>query len=212
MPLAPSPLMPDKSNALNPVSPVLADTQNRLAKLADDVKIMNDHRNHINARLDAFEQSQNNLTNKVESIADSVKDILSNQRKQAGIDRTHMKEEVNKVHKEMHKHLATIAKSSWGWQVKIEASNRAAHGSDSKAMSLNSTDDIPLDTEASLDQIATQESTDTDANNISIDDIPYKSSLAQFRVSPATELTPVNAGGHPGQKRPISDGTTSGSG
>ena len=211
-PMTPAPVTPTKSEAPNPVSPVLADTQSKLAKLAEDVKTMHDHRDHIHARLDAFEKSQNTLTDTVESIAESVKDILSNQRKQASLDKKFMADEVNKLRKEVEQHLETIEKSSWEWQQKIEESNRAARGSDSEAMSIQSSDEGHSDAETSHDHSISLGSTNTITNSISIEDIPYKSSMAQFRVTPATELTTATAGGHPGQKRPIKDVTTSGTG
>ena len=189
---------------LAPLSPVLADTQARLVKLATEIEEMKDHRTHLDSRLDTIEKGQNDLTKTVQEMAALVKALLKSNREQKEAEEADYNTKIQELRIEfnagMEKNVADIHAGA------VEMlQNRCDYHKEDASMSEVSR----LRSHDSHDQ--NSDATDSYASPISVTHIPY-SNMAQFGVTHAEESTQLSADGHHRQKRPIDDVVISGSG
>ena len=144
-------------------------------------------------------------------MSDSINELLQGKRDQEKKEMDHQatfKKEIKNLRKEMHSHLETIEQNAWDWQRRFEASNNR----DDPSMASN--EDMSTQSEHDHSQESTSQTAQDTASqysDISLHNIPY-TSMAQFCATPATESNSADAGGHPGQKRPITDVSTGESG
>ena len=204
-----TPMTPAPTNLNNrtvtpiPISPVLADTQDRLSKLSSEIDIMKDHRKHLDSRLDTIEQGQNVITKSVQEMAESINQLLKAQKERDQRDNAYdnkienLRREFNSA---MEKNVADIHAGA------IEMlKNRCDYQDSDEDMS-----------EPSTSSRNDSEGTDSDSNDtyhshVSITNIPYPT-MTQFGDAPAEESTSVTADGHLRQTRPNEDVAISGSG
>ena len=165
---------------------------------------MKDHRAHLNARLDAIQKGQNDITKSVQEMTASINNLLQAQRDKREDSKADYDSKIQDLcadfNHAMEKNVAAIQK---GAMTMIK--NRCDYHNEDESMSELS----PTQGQSTPDHDSKAESSLN--THVSVTDFPY-SNMAQFGATPANESLQLTVDGHHRQKRPIDDVTISGSG